>query len=141
MSVGLSFNRYIEIGEKLDKRIAVVTDNDGRSEILKLRYEKYFDKPNLLIQVFFDTDDDYNTLEPQLVKSNGLEKVNKIIDQKFKITSGKNVAGDYKYKTQQELLSHMAENKTECALRFFDTAENFVVPEYIKKAIGHAERK
>ena len=63
----------------------------------------------------------YNTLEPKLLKENSLQKMNTIFDT-F-------------YKTDNELHRYMKNNKTECALKIFNTNEDIKFPNYILEAI------
>ncbi len=135
ISVGTTFLRFLEIAEKLNKSVAVVTDNDGdvALKIMK-KYEKYLNdnaKPN--IKIFFDETEDcgdleisgkkfnYNTLEPKLLKANGLKAINAIL-----------VKG---YTEVDDLHKYMESKKTECALKIFDTKENVIFPQYILDAI------
>lgn len=134
ISVGISFLRFLEIAEKINKDAVVVTDNDGDIEALKKKYKNYLEtnaKSN--INICFDEIVDtgilvmgtkpfnYNTLEPKILKSNNLATMNKIF-----ATS---------YSTDDELLKYMKQNKTECALKIFETADNIVFPKYILAAI------
>jgi putative ATP-dependent endonuclease of the OLD family len=134
ISVGTSFLRFLEIAQLVNKKVAVVTDNDGNLEALKKKYENYLsdDAPNL-IKIFFDEAVDtgdlkigeskfnYNTLEPKLLKAIGFEKMNKILG-----TSYINI---------NELHKYMKINKTECALKIFGTSEQIAFPEYILDSI------
>src|SRR5690606_38104463 len=52
ISVGTAFLRFLEIAEKLNKPVAVVTDNDGDIPAVELKYENYLGvkaKPNISI--------------------------------------------------------------------------------------------
>lgn len=130
ISVGTSFLRFLEIAEKIGTEVAVVTDNDGDVEALNKKYENYLGdnaKPN--IKICFDTVEDtgtipdfnYNTLEPKLLKANNLETINDVL--------GKS------YRDEDILLKHMRANKTECALKIFETTEELQFPQYILDAI------
>lgn len=135
ISVGTSFLRFLEIAEKLKKTVTVVTDNDGDVEALKKKYKNYLDgnfKPNISI-CFDETVDsgdleigdkkfNYNTLEPKLLKGNGLESMVSILDTE--------------HTEVDELHKYMRLNKTECALKVFDTTEKVVFPQYILDAIS-----
>lgn len=136
ISVGTSFLRFLEIAEKINKPVVVVTDNDGDVEALKKKYEKYLgSNAKSFIKICFDETIDsgdlkigknknafnYNTLEPKIVKLNGLKKLNAIL-------------GTF-YSTDDELHKYMRINKTECALKIFSTDEDFIFPDYILKAI------
>ncbi len=134
ISVGTSFLRFLEIAEKLNKTVAIVTDNDGDVAALKKKYENYLGgeaKPNITI-CFDETEDcgdleisgkkfNYNTLEPKLLKANGLKAIARILG-----TS---------YTEVDDLHKYMKSNKTECALKVFDTKEKVIFPQYILDAI------
>lgn len=141
ISVGLSFQRYIDIGEKLGKRLAIVTDNDGKHGALIERYKVYNNDPQSLVKVFFDNDNEYPTLEPQLLKNNDWNEINEIVGEKYLKETGGRAKGSFKCITEKELLNYMLNNKTECALKLFDTNKDFVFPSYIEKALSHAENK
>lgn len=137
ISVGTAFLRFLEIAEKLNKPVAVVTDNDGDVAAVQKKYSDYFGanaKPN--ITICFDSTVDsgtlligsknkpfnYNTLEPKFLKVNGREKVNTVLGTAF--------TGD------DDLHKHMKENKTECALKIFETTDEIKFPQYILDAIA-----
>lgn len=135
ISVGISFLRFLEIAEKLNKQVAVVTDNDGDLAAIRKKYENYLEankKPyiNICFDETIDTGDlkigtkpfNYNTLEPKLLKSNSLEKLNQIFNTDYEVVD--------------DLHKYMKQNKTECALCIFDTEEELVFPDYILEAIG-----
>lgn len=104
---GLAFKRFLEIARVLNLKIAVVTDNDGNVKALEEKYREYMGKDN--INLCWDDDEGYKTLEPQLVKANGVKKLNTIFGTDFK--------------TEEELIKFMSisANKTECALKIFET--------------------
>jgi putative ATP-dependent endonuclease of the OLD family len=133
ISVGTSFLRFLDIAEKINKPVAVVTDNDGDVDAIKDKYKKYLGdnvKPNIKI-CFDETVDEgtleiggkpfnYNTLEPKLVKASGEDKIKAILGVD---------------KTGNDLHIHMKGNKTNCALKIFDTTEEITFPEYILNSI------
>lgn len=134
ISVGTAFMRFIEIAEKISKDTVVIIDNDGDLNALESKYEPYLgtnEKDFIRIcychEVFTgnlkigEKDFNYNTLEPLIVKENGLIKMNSIL--------GKN------YKTENDLHKYMRANKTDVALKIFSTTENVDFPEYIKNAV------
>lgn len=136
ISVGTSFLRFLEIAEKLNTRVCVVTDNDGNVDAVKKKYENYLgDKAKEFIKICFDETLDigdleiggakfnYNTLEPKLLKENTLDKLNTI----FGTT----------YTRNDELHKYMKANKTECALKIFDSTESINYPQYILDSINH----
>jgi len=69
ISVGTAFLRFLKIAEKIKKPVAVVTDNDGdfESKITK-KYKLYEDCAT--IKICADSNNDLNTLGPQLVEAN-----------------------------------------------------------------------
>jgi putative ATP-dependent endonuclease of OLD family len=136
ISVGTSFLRFLEIAKKIKKLVIVVTDNDGDVQAVKQKYSEYLSDnaaTKNFIKICFDETVDtgglkigdkpfnYNTLEPKILKANSVEKLNKIFGTK--------------YKTADDLLRYMKENKTDCALKIFDTTEEIKFPEYILQAI------
>lgn len=115
----LAFKRFLDIALLLDAAVDVVTDNDGDINKLKKKYEDYDGVGS--IAVWYDDDVSHRTLEPQLVKANGRDLVNKIL--------GKT------YTTDDDLLKYMHDNKTECALKFFETTTAWTVPKYISDVV------
>ncbi|WP_436789643.1 ATP-dependent nuclease [Yinghuangia sp. YIM S10712] len=119
---GLSFARFLDIATLLTRnRVAVVTDNDGKeaSEV-RAKYSKYTVFPH--IDVHVGEDSAYKTLEPQLLKENGLAKMNAVLGQNFA--------------TEDELLTYMASKKTTCALAIFSGDQMITMPGYIRDAVA-----
>jgi len=136
ISVGTAFLRFLEVAEKLNTQVAVVTDNDGDVVALETKYENFIGskiKPN--ISICYDTTIDsgvlvigrknkpfnYNTLEPKILKENSRTIMNTILGTA--------------YTTNDDLHKYMKSNKTECALKIFETAEAIKFPQYILFAI------
>jgi len=63
----------------------------------------------------------YNTLEPKMLKVNSLQDFNKILGTDFD--------------QLDDLHKYMKQNKTRCALKVFDTKQEFKFPDYIIEAI------
>lgn len=134
ISVGTAFLRFLEISEKIAKETIVITDTDSSLEAIKKKYENYLNgnkKANIYIS-FDETIDsgeliingkpfNYNTLEPKLLKSNSLELFNAI----FETT----------YASIDDMHKYMKANKTECAIKLFDTTEAIQIPAYISDVI------
>jgi hypothetical protein len=116
----LAFKRFLEIAALLDLRADVVTDNDGDPAAVAEKYKAYAGSERLRIR--YDKDPGCKTLEPQLLKANGLEVVNKILGTT--------------YKSDADLLDFMSKNKTDVALGFFETNEDWKAPPYIEEAIA-----
>lgn len=117
---GLSFLRYLEVAKIFNKKIAIITDNDGD---YKTNIEdKYSDFKEDFICIFSDNDNNNNTFEICLINSNE-EWI-----KKNNITKSKNIE------------RFMLENKAENALRILEALENdksgeFKIPQYIKEAL------
>ena len=133
ISVGTSFLRFLEIAKKLSKKVIVITDNDGDIDSLKKKYEDFIDDEN--ISIYYDKkineeeglkNFNYNTLEPNMLKANSLDVLNEIFGTK--------------YKTKNELLKYMKQNKTQCALQIFETTKDIKFPKYIMEAINEATK-
>lgn len=125
ISVGTSFLRFLEIAGKIKKPVVVVTDNDGdlNNKVTK-KYKEYEILPT--IKICADQRNDLNTLEPQIVDAN-----------KDQIDVFRNVLGikASDYSDQNAISSYMQDNKTDCALKIFDTDEDIKFPQYILDAI------
>jgi putative ATP-dependent endonuclease of OLD family len=118
----LAFKRFLEIAEKLGVQVDVITDNDGKVAQLQSKYEDYLGaKAKDHIKIQFDGDEQFPTLEPQLLKANDRATLNDVLGTT--------------YATDESLLAHMQANKTECALKFFETEIAWTVPEYINRAL------
>lgn len=128
ISVGTSFLRFLEVAEKINKEVIVVTDNDGDVNAVKKKYKDYTVKNN--IKICFDEkvdsgamqDFNYNTLEPKLLKVNDRDTLNSI----FGTT----------YTSNDDLLKFMKAKKTNCALKIFETNQCVKFPNYILDAIN-----
>ena len=134
ISVGVSFLRFLEIADFIQTKIAVVTVNDGDMEAIKKKYKNYMgENQNDYIKICVDNIVDtgtlkigesgynYNTLEPKLLKVNGMEKLNRILGTD--------------YMEEDDLRKYMKHNKTECGLKIFESSEDIEIPEYILEAI------
>ncbi|MEC2152280.1 AAA family ATPase [Bacillus velezensis] len=134
ISVGTSFLRFLEIADELKIPTVVITDNDGDIKALERKYDNYIKKKkkdNVYISYEEDefngslkigkNDYNYNTLEPAIIRCNTLDKLNSILETDFK--------------TEDELRVYMKRNKTECALKIFQTTQAIEFPVYILKAL------
>lgn len=119
----LAFKRFLEVAALLRLNVHVVTDNDEDVEALRQKYAEYTNGSHPTIEVFYDDDVKYPTLEPQLLKANSRDKLNTVLGTTFQ--------------DDETLLKFMQrrDKKTECALRMFKSTEQWTAPEYIKRAI------
>ena len=134
ISVGTAFERFLDVAVLLKKPVAIVTDNDGDIDNLAEKYKKYDKATNIFVSYGTEIDSgkltigknnkpfNYNTLEPKLVKVNTFEKTKELL--------GSNL------KTVDELHRHMRANKTECALRIFESKLDFKPTVEIENALN-----
>jgi hypothetical protein len=85
---------------------------------LKRKYEDYLSDKN--INIYYSDDEAFKTLEPQILGVNDVETLNDIFETN---------------KSKAELEKYMASNKTESALKIFDSDSDINIPEYINDAI------
>jgi putative ATP-dependent endonuclease of OLD family len=116
---GLQAKRFLDIAVPLRKPVAVVNDNDGDPTAIREKYASYTQHSFIRICV---GEGAARTLEPQLVAANGLEVINKVLGTQ--------------YETDSKLLTHMKNNKTECALKVFESGEPITMPGYIRDAVA-----
>ena len=127
----LSFLRYLEIAKQLMIPVCVVTDNDGDTDALERKYAAY--KKHEYIKICYDHTIDVepaeingkqyncNTLEPKILKANSRDILNSIFSTDLQ--------------DDNSLRKYMKENKTECALRIFNSHHKINYPQYILDAI------
>ncbi|WP_066831535.1 ATP-dependent nuclease [Collinsella ihumii] len=127
---GLSFKRFLDLAKLAGKRVAVVTDNDGHPEKVAEKYKDYSQGDGIKICTpsTTRTGDEgdgvksWNTLEPELSRENGWERLASILG--------------YACSSEAELVKHMEAEKTECALGLFKSDSSITCPEYIREAMG-----
>lgn len=133
ISVGTSFLRFLEIAKILDLQVTVVTDNDKNVNALKKKYKDYLgDNKTANIKICFDEEEheyegklenyNYNTLEPCIYRANTLDIMNQILGKEFS--------------ESDDLLKYMKYNKTEVALKIFNSDIKIKYPKYIEEAIS-----
>ena len=124
---GLAFQRYCELASLIQKKITVVTDNDGHVEIVRERYKKYED----LVKLCVESNDTLNTLEPSVLEVNldNFESFRAIIY----------LGKDILRRDAKSIKEFMTANKTEWSMRVFSSTEKINYPQYILEAIGKNE--
>lgn len=126
---GLSFKRYLDIAKITGKEVAVVTDNDGNiNKKINDKYSEYLSDD--FIHFFYEENEELNTIEPSVLQVNledgrPSEKFKSVLSKK---DSSKNADFD-------AMLQYMTNNKTEWALRVFDSEESINYPEYIQNVV------
>lgn len=119
---GLSFKRYISLISDLGNRVAIVTDNDGKSKKKEERYSP-FRKNN--IDFFFSNNDTLRTLEPQIIEANAHNLLS------LAAILGRNSDN----LSRENLEEYMLKHKADAALAILDTDESIIMPDYIERAI------
>jgi len=121
----LAFKRFLDIALKIKKPVVVVTDNDGdfKNKVTK-KYENYKDIST--IKICADSNNDLPTLEPQIVEANNsqLKILRKILN-----------LDEDTFKDKNSIIKYMENNKTDCALKIFESDKNITYPQYILDAI------
>lgn len=126
ISVGTAFLRFLEIAEKIKKPVAVITDNDGNYENkVQEKYQRY--EGCLTIKICADARNHLYTLEPHIVDANKIQ-----LDTLREVLEIKKEA----YPDEESISKFMQNNKTDCALRIFDTDKDIKFPQYILDAIS-----
>lgn len=126
ITVWLSSPRFLKLIENLDKKVAIVTDNDWDYEKnIEERYKEFETYQN--IKICASNDNEKNTLEPHLYWSNenNIEKFCRIM---WWNDTDKN-----------KILTRMKNNKTNYALSIFNSDEEIEYPDYILEAIKFFE--
>ena len=124
---GISYKRYLEIAKATDKRIAVITDND--EEPFRIEEANAFNRSNNLQHIFMGATTDEWTWEACIYK------VNKdALDEMITVQAG----AEYKFhgKDYGAVLGKMLNHKVDVAYQMLTSNTTFVVPQYIKDAIG-----
>lgn len=120
----LAFKRFLDIANLLEKKVAVITDNDSDyTNNISKKYEDYLTKHHIFISA--DIRDNLHTLEPQFLDSNkgDLKKFRQVIG--YPST----------YKTSDEIIKYMINQKTDWALKLFESDEVLEYPNYIKAVV------
>jgi predicted ATP-dependent endonuclease of OLD family len=125
----VAFKRYCDIAILLNKKVVIITDNDGCiKEKIEEKYKEYLGKDNLVF--FYEKDEALNTIELSVLAVNC---ENGIPSEVFKRAISTN--GSMMNKSRDEILNFMLNNKAEWAMRVFDSEEKINYPEYIQNAI------
>lgn len=125
ISVKLTFKRFLEIAQKINKPVAVITDNDGDYEgNIKKKYAEFWEDKFIFISASKKTE--YETLEPQFAYANReqLKTLCEVIEIDFS-----------KYNDIETIIGYMKKNKTKWALKVFNSAETLEYPNYITEVI------
>ena len=124
---GISYKRYLEIAKATDKKIAVVTDNDKDEK--RITEAASFNQAKNLQHIFMGGTLDEWTWEACVYKEN-----KDTLDEMIDVRAG----AEYKFRgtVYEPVLGKMLNNKVDVAYKMLTSEEVFVVPQYIKDAIG-----
>lgn len=121
---GLSFKRFLDICMEVNKRVSVITDNDGDYNKVIEKFKDYTGKN--FIDIFFEKDNELNTLERTIVSVNDKDILYNVLSIKKE-----------EYSTKQEIGDYMINNKTKSALKIFTSDVKLTYPSYIMDAINN----
>ena len=123
---GISYKRYLEIARATNKRIAVVTDNDGKAD--RIAEADDFNQSHNLQHIFMGVTVDEWTWEACIYKEN-----QKVLDGMITVQA----EAEYKFhgKDYGAVLGKMLNNKVDVAYQMLTSDATFEVPQYIKDAI------
>lgn len=129
--LSLAFKRFCDISVLLEKKIAIVTDNDGSIEKkIKNKYNKYNEKiQSGLISIFYEKNEKLHTLEPSFVNANS-SKLGKLLT----------IIGLPPTTTKDDLIANMKNNKTEWALKILQKYKDVEYPTNINECIEHVKK-
>ena len=120
----LAFKRFLDIANLLNKNVAVITDNDGDFDTnITHKYQGYLGLTHIFISA--DNKNDLNTLEPQFfdVNKHDLSKLRSVIG--YPTT----------YTENQQIINYMINQKTDWALKLFESDIILEYPIYIKRVV------
>ena len=123
---GISYRNYLMIAEATNKRIAVITDNDGKQERIAdaVNYNKDHDRQH----IFMAGDIQDWTWEVCIYKENKAK-----LDKLVNVESG----AKYLFHGQDygPILGKMLNNKVDIAYLMLTSGEEYEAPQYVKDAI------
>lgn len=123
---GISYKRYLEIAEKTNKKISVLTDNDQCLD--RIEEAKKYNDEHTLQHIFMDNDGNRWTWEVCLYRDN-----QKVLNEIF------TTQPDAKYlfhgADYGPVLGRMLNNKADSAYQMLLADDVFSIPSYVKEAI------
>lgn len=124
---GIKYKRFEDIAKKMNKTVAVLTDNDNKQSNLNLR--KDYNKKSTNIKIFMDDSLENWTWEACFYNLNK-EKLDLLVDAKE--------SRDYKYHGKDygnKTLGKMLNNKVEIAYKMYNSEFDYAIPKYIKDCL------
>lgn len=123
---GLSYKKYLEIAEETNKKIAVITDNDGSQD--RINESNAYNSSHSRQHVFMGSDVKDWTWEVCLYEKNK-SSLDRLVETK------PGVKYLYHDKDYGAVLGKMLNNKVDVAYLMVVSEEDFVAPQYVKDAI------
>lgn len=123
---GVSYKRYVDIANKMNKKVLIITDND-KNETNIIEKNK-FNKEHEKIKIFMDESTDNWTWETCFYNLNR-EKLDELIITEY--------GARYLFHGQDygRTLGKMLNNKVDTAFIMYNSEYNFTIPDYIKRAL------
>ena len=123
---GISYKRYLAIAEKMDKRVAVITDNDGQKD--RISDATNYNNKNKNQHVFTSPNVNQLTWEFCLYDEN-----QQVLDEMF--PPAPNAKYVFRGVEHPGTLGYMLCNKANVAYKMATSNIDFITPDYVKKAI------
>lgn len=123
---GISYKRYLEIAQATDKKIAVITDNDGKA--YRITEATSFNQTNRLQHIFMGATVDEWTWEACVYKEN-----ENILNEIITVRTG--ATYEFHGKNYGTVLGKMLNHKVDVAYQMLTSGILFTVPQYVKDAI------
>lgn len=128
---GISYKKYLSIAEDANKRIAVITDNDGKQE--RINEAETFNQNHDLQHIFMGATTDDWTWEICVYNVN-----KEILDEMIGVQNGAKYL--FHDKDYGAVPGKMLNNKVDTAYKMLTSGSVFEVPQYIKDAIEWINR-
>lgn len=122
---GVSYKRYIDIANKMNKKVVIITDNDKNET--NITEKNKFNNEHEKIKIFMDESTENWTWESCFYNLNG-EKLDELV-----VTED---GAKYLFHGQDygKTLGKMLNNKVDTAFIMYNSEYSFKIPDYIKKA-------
>lgn len=123
---GISYSKYLAIAESTSKKIAVITDNDGKQN--RIDEASTFNNAHVMQHIYMAYDVKRWTWEDCIYEMNKVK-----LDMLIEVKPGAKYL--FHEKDYGPVLGKMLNNKVEVAYSMLTSGEEFVVPQYVKDAI------
>ena len=123
---GVVFKHFAQLGATLNKKIAIITDNDS-SPLEELKKKRAINQ-ELNVRLFSEENTLIHTLEPAFVRANlsNIDKLSLLVRGKVESEE-----------TEEKLSDYMVKHKTEWAQKLLEAKSyDYDVPQYIKDAVN-----